>query len=345
MKIKTDRNIPLGIKILLCLLILLVFTPVTRTEPRPLNTLRISAFSDPSQIMDMPEGWKKKSVTYEPSAGNVDVVITLDQQMYPDFFPPIIKKYAKDNNLKIFINEGNCGISAGMLSRKVVDIGAFCCPPEKTDRLPGLRFHTFGIAPVAIIVHPDNPIDNITLEQARKIFQGEISRWSELKPDKGVKAPDTPIQVVTRLHCKTRPGHWRVLLDIEDSFTPNLIDVGAIPDMIAQVATNPRAVGFESLIEVYQYQEEKGKVKVLKIDGYDPHELSHLLTLKYPLYHAYSLTTWKGEGVGNSKAQKLLEYLISQVELRHKEFGIIPVSQLRKAGWIFKDREIIGEPK
>ncbi|MBI4654221.1 MAG: substrate-binding domain-containing protein [Nitrospirae bacterium] len=345
MKKKTDRKIHLWITILLCLLILLVFKTVTYTEPKPVNALRVSAFSDPSQIMDMPEEWKKKSVKHEPSMGDVDIAITLDQQMYPDFFPPIIKKYAKDNNLKIFINEGNCGISGGMLSRKIADIGAFCCPPEKTDRLPGLRFHTFGIAPVAILIHPDNPIDNITLKQARQIFQGEISRWSELKTAKGGKGFDTPIQVVTRLHCKTRPGHWRILLDKEDLFTPNLIDVGAIPDMIAQVATNPKAIGFESLIEVYQYQEEKGKVKILKIDGYDPHELSHLLTLKYPLYHVYSLTTWEREGVANPKAQKLVEYLISQVELRHKEFGVIPVSQLRKAGWRFKDRELIGEPK
>ena len=75
---------------------------------------------------------------------------------------------------------GPCGISRGLLFRKTVDIGGFCCPPGRTDRLPGLRFHTLAIAAIALFVHPDNTIEDLTLSQARDLYRGEITDWSRL---------------------------------------------------------------------------------------------------------------------------------------------------------------------
>ncbi|MBI5050466.1 MAG: substrate-binding domain-containing protein [Nitrospirae bacterium] len=331
-------------KVFLSLSAALILSAVTFAQQDTLKGLRGPAFSDPSKITEMPKEWKKKPVKYEPSVGNADIVITLDQQMYPAL-RPIIQKYAKEHNLKIFINEGTCGITTGMLSNKTADVGGVCCPPDVTDRLPGLRYHALGIMPLVIIVHPNNPIDNITFEQAQQIFQGEIVRWSELKTADGRKGPNQIIQPVSRLHCKIRPGHWRLLLDNENLFSPSIKEVGAIPDMISQVAANQWAIGNEALSMIYHYEKDKGKVKILKINGYSPLELSNLLSLKYPLYHVYSLTTWEGEGIANPKSQKLVEYLLKQAEQIGSNLNIVSASQLRKAGWKFKDRELIGEPR
>lgn len=328
--------------IFLCLVLLLLFRTSTYSVDL-VKGLRGPSFSDPSKIQEMPEAWKKQPIKYEPSAGDADIVMTLDQQMYPAL-SPVVREYARQHNLKIVISEGTCGIGSGMLSRKAVDVGALCCPPDVTDRYPGVKYHTIGIMPLAIFVHPDNPIDNITLEQARKIYQGEITRWSELKTADGKKGPNIPIQPVTRLHCKIRPGHWRLLLDNEELFSPNGTDVGTIPDMIAQVALNQRAIGNEPLSMVYHYK-DKGKVKILKINGYNPLELSNLSSLKYPLYHVYSLGTWEEKVVENPKAKKLVDYLIQVVEQQASKFYLVSASQLKKAGWKFKDRELVGEPK
>ncbi|MDP3296351.1 MAG: substrate-binding domain-containing protein [Thermodesulfovibrionia bacterium] len=331
-------------KVFLSLSAALILSAVTFAQQDTLKGLRGPAFSDPSKIQEMPEEWGKQPIKYEASAGDADIAIALDQQMYPAL-SPFIREYAKSHNLKIAINEGTCGITTGMLSRKTADIGGVCCPPDVTDRFRGLQYHTIGIMSLVIIVHPDNPIDNITFEQAQKIFQGEITRWSELKTADGKKGPDTPIQVITRLHCKIRPGHWRLLLDNEELFTPGITDVGAIPDMIFQVAANQRAIGNELVSMVYQYEKNKGKVKILKINGYNPLELSNLLSLKYPLYHVYSLTTWEEKWVANPKAKKLVDYLMQEVELQGSKLYLVPVSQLKKAGWKFKGNELIGEPR
>jgi hypothetical protein len=164
----------------------LISLDTVKAEHGSMESLAGPPFSDPLVIQEMPKDWEKKPIKYETSAGDPDLVITLDQQMYPAL-KPIIQEYASKQDLKILIKEGTCGLSAGMLSRKTADIGAYCCAPGLTDRLPGLRFHTLGIAPLALIVHPDNPIDNISIGQVREIFMGEVFRWSELETSKKQK--------------------------------------------------------------------------------------------------------------------------------------------------------------
>lgn len=300
------------------------------------------SFTDPLQTQSMPEVWIRQPIKYEKSEGDADLVLSLDQHLY-DALQPLIQEYGKKHKLRIVVNEGTCGITSGALVNKTVDIGGFCCPPDKTDRLPGLRFHTLGIDAKALLVHPANPVDNISIGQARQIFRGEIRRWSELTTSNGGKGPNLLIQPVTRLHCKLRPGHWRLLLDNEDMFDPGIQDVGAIPDMISQVALNPGAIGYEVLWNTIRYK-DKGKVKAIRINGYSPYEAEHLISLRYPLYRVYNLATWEGKGVENPRAKGLVEYLLQHVENLDKAHNIIPASRLRKAGWKFKGNELTGEP-
>ncbi len=308
--------------------------------------LRGVAFSEPTKIFEMDDDWVKKPITYDIPIKNADLVVTLGQHLYP-IAEPLIKKYAKEHGLKIFINEGTCGISAGMLSRKTADIGGYCCPPGEIDRLPGLKFYTIGISALALLVNQSNPLDNVSIEQARQIFSGEISRWSEIKIVSGEKGSSKLILPVARLHCKLRPGHWSLLLAHEDLFSPFIQEVGAIPDLIYQVSRNPRAIGYETMTSVHSYytHEKESKVKALRINGYAHNEPSHLLNGNYPLYRVLNLTTWEGENVQNPHAQKLVDYLIQEVAHIDSKLGIVPVSQIRKAGWKFYGNELNGEPE
>ena len=345
MKMLTSRKLRLIKRTLLYLQVLLfIGTTVHANDTN--EELRGAAFTEPTKIFEMDTDWLKKPITYDTSIENADLVITLGQHLYP-IAEPIIKKYAKEHGLKIFINEGTCGISAGMLSRKAADIGGYCCPPGETDRLPGLKFHTVGIAALALFVNHSNPIDNVSIEQARQIFSGEISRWSEIKIASGEKGSNRRIQPVARLHCKLRPGHWRLLLANEDLFSPSIQEVGAIQDMIEQVSRNPMAIGYETMTSIYRYHpnEKEFKVKALKINGYAHNEPSDLLNGNYPLYRVLSLTTWEGENIQNPHAQKLVDHLIQKVKGFDSKLGIVPVSQIRKAGWKFYGNELNGEPE
>ncbi|NIR13864.1 MAG: hypothetical protein GWN86_07880 [Desulfobacterales bacterium] len=296
------------------------------------------AFSDPSAVQKMPQEWKERSITYPESAGKADLVINLNQQLYP-LLVPMVEDYAQEHELKIAYSEGTCGKSAGMLERKEVDMGGLCCPPGELDRLPGLKYHTIGIMPLGILVHPDNPVEDLTLQQVRSIFAGDIKRWSE------VGGRDELIQVIASLHCKKRPGHWRLLLPNEDAFSTSMVVEGDMTDVIAIIGANPSSIGYESLLTAERFV-HRGKVKELKINGTDPRNLNDLATLRYPLYRVFSITTWEDEHTRTPHAQSLAQYLIKRTEeLEGIPSNFIPASRLREAGWKFQGTELIGEPK
>jgi ABC-type phosphate transport system substrate-binding protein len=317
----------------------ILYTAATASPP---DGLTGDAFSDTGTVQEMPEGWEEMPVRHDPALGRKDIVVTLDQHLYPALLP-IIMHYGKTHGLKISVSSGTCGISSGKLAGKAVDIGGFCCPPGFSDRLPGLRFHTFGIAPVAILVHPDNPIDGITLGQARQAFQGTVRNWSEISDARGRPGRNIPVLPVGRLHCKIRPGHWRLLLDNEDLFSTSLHEVGAIPDMIALVSSSPGAIGYEVMWMTLRYG-GLGKVRALKINGIDPGEVRSLISGDYPLYRTYNITTWHGDGVSNRHAEELVEHIMERAGQIEAKYGIIPASALRQAGWKFSKEELVGEP-
>ena len=301
----------------------------------PLDELAGPPFSDPRVTQDMDDRWISKSILYDDSDKGADIVVTLNQQFY-EFMEPYVRDYADRNGLNIVVKRGTCGYSAGMLSNKKGDIGAFCCPPGKSDRLPGLKYHTVGIHPIAILVHPDNPVGNISLQQLREIFQGNIVDWAELGWDNG------RIQPVVRLHCKKRPGHWRLILDNEDMFGAGVREVGAIEDMFSLVASQQTAIGYEVL---WLTNQKEGKVKPLMIDNDSANESDKVASGKYPFYRSLYLTTWEPEYLKNPNSQKLVDYIVEQVEIHGARQGIISVKKLKSNGWKFSGNELVGTPE
>jgi ABC-type phosphate transport system substrate-binding protein len=298
-------------------------------------------FSDPKFIQPMSKEWIDKPIKYDKWAEHADLAVALDQHLYTDF-APLIEKYAKENKLFIKIREGTCGISGGAFANKTVDMAGLCCPPANFERLPGLKYNSMGIAAIAIIVHPDNPIDNITVEQARGLFSGTIKKWSELKDKNGKNGPDSEVHPITRLHCKTRPGHWRLILDNEDKFSLNAKEVATIPDMIRQVSEDKYSVGYETVWSTVRLI-KSGKVKILSINGYNPAQgTAEFLKYNYPFYRVYNITSWEGKLEKNAHIKKMIDYLFINIENIDAKYKILPAKYLREAGWKFNGNELIG---
>lgn len=309
------------------------------------SDLQGEAFSDPVYRVPMPRDWVKKPITYDLWAEkeDADIAVSLEQDVYQTILP-LIQKYAKETGLHIAVKEGTCGIAAGMLAKKTVDIGGFCCPAGKEDRLPGLKYHTLGIVSKSFFVHPGNPVDSLTADQLTDIYRGKIFRWSEVKTPAGSPGPELMIRAIARLHCQLRPGHWRLMLGEDNKFSPRMSAVGSIPDMITQVGAHRNAIGWEVLSMVERYK-NLGSVKPIKINGISPNDSEALVRHRYPYYRVYNITTWEGRGLENPKAQKLVEYLIREVEnIDPARFGFASPARLRKADWKFSGDELIGEP-
>lgn len=308
------------------------------------NTLKNNTFSDPDIVANVGNDFLSKEIQYNEKVGDVDVVISLGQQTYPALHQ-VVEDIAREQGIKIDIQKGSCGATAKKLLKKSADIATYCCPPGKTDRLPGLEFHTVAITPIALTTNSVNPVSDVSVSDARKIFQGDYVSWSEVPgfQDATDQLTGKKIQPVVRLHCKKRPGHWRLLLDDQDMFSPRVQSVGTIADMIKQVSDNKTAIGYETLF-MLKIHRDKGVLKILSIDGNHPDDLNKLLNAEYPLYRTYNMTTWTSENNKNEKARKLLAAIREHIEEKGEQYGFVPASKLRLAGWKFRNDELIGEP-
>ncbi|MEO5336290.1 MAG: substrate-binding domain-containing protein [Magnetospirillum sp. WYHS-4] len=309
------------------------------------GTLGGRPFTDPASVTPMPDDWVKapiRHLTPKPVA----LALSLDQQLYPALLP-LVQRFARERKVEIAIEEGTCGTSTAATYDRTADIIGACCPPAETDRLPGIKFHTVGIAAVALLVHPDNPLDGVTDDAARKLFGGQIKNWGEMPMSAVRPGPRKEVQAVTRLHCKTRPGHWRLILDNEELFTRDTEEVSAIEDMIVQVSRNRGAIGYETLYHAALFGEtRKAKVRAVKVNGHDPRDDRALAAGKYPFYRVFNITTWTLAPASKPLADELAAWLIDQANagVMDPRYGIVPAKDLRDKGWKFLENELIGEP-
>ncbi len=111
---------------------------------------------------------------------------------------------------------------------------------------------------LAIVVHPENPLGSLTLDQLRAIYQGRVARWSALG------GSDRPITVVTR-NSGSAPRQLFDRLVLEGQPTTGAARL-AFSDatMLALVQADPGAIGFLSLAAV------DTSVRPVAVEGVSP---------------------------------------------------------------------------
>jgi phosphate transport system substrate-binding protein len=163
---------------------------------------------------------------------------------------------------------------------------------------------------IAIIVHPENPITDLSLPQIRMVFAGKIRNWSE------VGSYLRPIVLVTREEGSgTREAFQKMVMEKEEINLEALVQDsnGAIRQV---VASDPNAIGYISLGLVNQ------TVKALKISGVEPN-LKNIIHGHYRLVRPFLFVfNSKPEGEANS----FLEFVLSPEaqELLQKE-GLVTI--------------------
>ena len=182
------------------------------------------------------------------------------------------------------VQEGRCDI--GLSSRDLKD-------EEKSAGLEGTVLAYDGIA---IIVHPENPVEDLSVETIAKIYKGEITNWSE------VGGNDAEIVLIGReAGSGTRDG-FESITDTEDAckYRQELTSTG---DVITTVSQNPGAIGYASVASV------KESVKALTVDGVAPTE-DTIRDGSYIVQRPFVLVT-KTDAELSEAAQMFFDYITS----------------------------------
>ena len=91
------------------------------------------------------------------------------------------------------------------------------------------------------IVHPSNPVSDLTMAQLKQIYAGEITNWSQ------VGGSNTPILVVSRDSSSGTYGSWNDLILKGATVTTGAVYTSSNADVANEVAGNPNAIGYVGL--------------------------------------------------------------------------------------------------
>ena len=182
------------------------------------------------------------------------------------------------------VQEGRCDI--GLSSRDL----------KTEEKAAGLSSTVLAYDGIAIIVHPENPVSDLSLETIAKIYTGEITNWSE------VGGNDVEIVLIGReAGSGTRDG-FESITDTEDAcqYRQELTSTG---DVITTVSQNPGAIGYASVASV------KDTVKAVTVDGVAPTEAT-IKDGSYVVQRPFVLVT-KSDAELSEAAQKFFDYITS----------------------------------
>ena len=129
---------------------------------------------------------------------------------------------------------------------------------------------------VAIVVHPETPVEAITLAEVRKVFRGDRQYWTPSLPVVLlVRAPvarerDVVLRVIYQMSEPQFKQYWIArIFRAEATSGPKIVYSNDVAGQLAGAI--PGAVGFMPASEV------KPPLKILRIDGKLPGEPGYLI--------------------------------------------------------------------
>ena len=190
--------------------------------------------------------------------------------------------------VQIAVTGGGSGTGIAALINGTVDMANASRPIKGEERTAaegnGVEpvEHVVALDAIAVVVHPGNPVDGLTIPELSDIFAGKITNWQE------VGGEDRPIVLLSResnsgthvffLEEVVRQGRS----DDETLFSPDTLLMPSSEGISAEVRQNPNAIGYDGLGYVTADQ----KVVAVAVADGQPYVLPAIDTVKdgsYPI--------------------------------------------------------------
>lgn len=194
----------------------------------------------------------------------------------------VVEAYMKQNpDVKITLEGGGSGNGIKALVDGTTDIAnssRFIKGKEVSLAVEKGRYPVpFAVAYDCIvpIVHPSNPLTNITLEQLKKIYMGEIKNWKE------IGGSDSPIVVISRDTSSGTYEVWEEKVLKGGRVYPGALLQASSGAVIQAVSKNKNAIGYDGIGYV---NSEVKALKVENIAGTAETTLNGTYPISRPLY-------------------------------------------------------------
>lgn len=206
------------------------------------------------------------------------------------------KEFMKNNPNANIVVAGGAGIGWQPLLNKECDIAMSSRKitekeiDEAVKKGMDIQERMIGWGGIVIIAHPANPVNELTVEQVRKLLAGEYTNWSQ------AGGPDRPVSVLTV--GDERPGTLHFIQHdfLKASLAPNAINKNFFRAVIAGVSDMDSATSFVRVRNILQLKEkgQDSRIKIIAIkkDENSPAVLPSRKTVDdntYPITRPYFL--------------------------------------------------------
>lgn len=222
--------------------------------------------------------------------------------------------FMQDNNgVKVTYDATGSGTGIESAKNGSCDLGL--SSRKLKDSETGLVSHTIALDGIALIVNENSGVSNLSLDQVKQIFTGEVTNWSQVGGD------DLEISCVGReAGSGTRDGFESITGTADVcKLAQELTSTGAV---ITAVSSSKNAIGYASLSSV----EGQNGIKTVTIDGVECTE-DNVLSGDYKIQRPFNIIVTENKQL-SEEAQAFLDFATSeQAASLITKAGAIPVTK------------------
>lgn len=202
----------------------------------------------------------------------------------------------KNPDVKINIQGGGSSAGVKAVEEGIANAGMASRELKEGEEPLGLIPMVIAKDGIAVVINPANQVTDLSMENIKAIFSGEISNWKDLG------GSNASIVIINREEGSgTRDAFEELVLGKNGKFTANAAIQNSTGAVRTGVAGDPNAIGFISMGSINQ------SIKTVKVNGVDA-TAKNVLNGSYKISRPFSFLT-KGEPAGLTK--EFIDWVIS----------------------------------
>lgn len=197
-----------------------------------------------------------KSSDETADSSDISGNVSLNGSTSMDKFVNALKEAMSEEYPNLVLEPQFTGSGAGIeaVTNGTADIGNSSRTLSDEEKAKGIVENIVAIDGIAVVTDKNNKVSNLTTDELKKIYTGEITNWKDLG------GADQAIVVIGREAGSGTRGAFEEILGIEDAckYAQQLNETGAV---MAKVSETAGAIGYVSLDKV------DDSVRALELDG------------------------------------------------------------------------------